>query len=140
MADETSTPAWRPALNKPILILGSTGSIGQQTLDVLREPQSGLAAVGLAARGSWKQVAAQVEEFRPPFVSLTDPGAAAELQSVVPAGTKVFSGKDATLELIEAADFEMAIHGIVGAAGLEPTLAILDKGAALQAKNARPIS
>ena len=91
--------------------------------------------MGLAARGSWKQVAAQVEEFRPAFVSLTDPDAAAELQRAVPAGTKVFSGPDATLELIEAADFEIAIHGIVGAAGLEPTLAVLDKGADLGLAN-----
>ena len=129
------TPPGRPALNKPTLILGSTGSIGQQTLDLIREPQSGLAAVGLAARGSWQEVARQVEEFRPPWVSLTDPDAAKELQRAVPAGTKVFSGPDATLELIEAADFEIAIHGIVGAAGLEPTLAVLDKGADLGLAN-----
>ena len=136
MADELlrSAPR-RPALNKPTLILGSTGSIGQQTLDLVREPGSGLAAVGLAARGSWKEVAAQVEEFRPPFVSLTDPDAAAELQAVAPPGTKVFSGADATLELIEAAAFEIAIHGIVGAAGLEPTLAVLKKGADLGLAN-----
>lgn len=122
-------------MNKPTLILGSTGSIGQQTLDLVREPGSGLTAVGLAARGSWREVAKQVEEFRPPFVSLTDADAASELQRVVPAGTKVFSGPDATLELIAAATFDIAIHGIVGAAGLEPSLAVLDKGADLGLAN-----
>lgn len=122
-------------MNKPTLILGSTGSVGQQTLDLIREPDSGLSAAGLAARGSWEAVARQVEEFRPPFVSLTDEDAAAELQGAVPTGTKVFSGPDATLELIAAANFEVAIHGIVGAAGLEPTLAVLDKGVDLGLAN-----
>jgi 1-deoxy-D-xylulose-5-phosphate reductoisomerase len=122
-------------LNKRTLILGSTGSIGQQTLDLVREPGSGVLVAGLAARGSWKDVAKQVDEFRPALVSLTDPEAASELKRVIPAGTKVFSGPDATLELIEAADFEIAIHGIVGAAGLAPTLAVLDRGKTLGLAN-----
>ncbi|MEM8712327.1 MAG: 1-deoxy-D-xylulose-5-phosphate reductoisomerase [Planctomycetota bacterium] len=122
-------------MDKPTLILGSTGSIGQQTLQLVREQGSGLSVAGLAARSSWEKVLAQVEEFRPAFVSLTDAAAAHELRSRVPEGVEVFGGPDATLELIAAASFEIAIHGIVGAAGLAPTLAVLDRGKTLGLAN-----
>lgn len=123
-------------MTKRLLVLGSTGSIGTQTLDLVREDAgSGLSAVGLAARSSWEDVLAQVLEFSPRFVSLEDDAAADELRRRVPDSVAVFSGETGVLELIEAADFEVAIHGIVGAAGLRPSMAVLEKGRTLGLAN-----
>jgi len=123
-------------VTKRLLVLGSTGSIGRQTLDLVRSDETGgLSVAGLAARGSWEQVLRQVAEFRPRFVSLADPDAAAALREQVGSDVTVFDGKEGVLELVGAADFDIAIHGIVGAAGLEPSVAVLRKGKTLGLAN-----
>lgn len=123
-------------MTKRLLVLGCTGSIGQQTLELVRaDPAGGLAVAGLAARGSWREVLRLVEEFAPPFVSLSDEAAARALRERVPEGTAVFSGIEGVLELIAAADFDVAIHGIVGAAGLAPSVAVLERGKTLALAN-----
>lgn len=124
-----------PPVTKRVLVLGSTGSIGSQTLQLVRDDRSGLSVAGLAARGSWETVLEQVEEFAPPLVSLEDPAAADALRPHLPPGTALLAGPEATLELIAAADFDVAIHGIVGAAGLAPTTAVLRRGKALGLAN-----
>lgn len=124
------------AVAKPLLILGSTGSIGRQALDLVREDRRGLAVAGLAARSSVDEVVAQVQEFAPPLVAMADPAAAAELEERLgPDGPAVLAGPEAALELIDAAAFEVAIHGIVGAAGLAPSLAVLRRGRTLGLAN-----
>ena len=60
-----------------ILLLGSTGSIGTQTLDLVREGGSGLTVSGLAARDSWQDLLDQAQEFSVTHLALTDPDAAA---------------------------------------------------------------
>lgn len=126
----------RSTVTKRLLILGSTGSIGTQTLDLVREDRgSVLSVVGLAARSSWEAVLAQVMEFGPRFVSLEDEAAAEELRKRVPDTVAVFAGENGVLELIEAADFDVAIHGIVGAAGLLPSVGVLKKGRTLGLAN-----
>lgn len=123
------------SLPKPLLVLGSTGSIGRQTLDLVRASEGALGVAGLAARTSWEEVARQVEEFEPPFVALVDEGGADEVRARATERTRVFGGPDSTLEMIAAAEFEVAIHGIVGAAGLAPTLAVLDRSRTLGLAN-----
>lgn len=134
-AREGSRPSRSPGeaqppipLPKRVLVLGSTGSIGQQTLQLVRDDREGLLVVGLAARGSWEAVRDQVVEFRPQVVSLEDPAAARALEPHLPPGTRLLSGPGAATKLVDEVDFDVAIHGIVGAAGLEPSAAVLRRG------------
>lgn len=118
-----------------ILLLGSTGSIGTQTLDLVRESAGGLRVVGLAAGSSWEALAAQVQEFRPAFVALADPEAAERLRPQLPAGTQLFSGASAAEELAREASYDVCVHGVVGAAGLRPSVAVLERGKTLALAN-----
>jgi 1-deoxy-D-xylulose-5-phosphate reductoisomerase len=65
---------------KSLLVLGSTGSIGTQTLDVVRSSPGAFRVTGLAAGRSWEAVRDQVREFSPEIVALSDPEAAARLR------------------------------------------------------------
>jgi 1-deoxy-D-xylulose-5-phosphate reductoisomerase len=120
---------------KHILVLGSTGSIGTQTLDLVREPGSGLAVAGLAAGSSWRALLDQAREFGVPLLALSDPGAAAEARPHLPPGVTLFEGPEALLELIAAATFETAVHGVVGGAGLGASVAVLERGRRLALAN-----
>jgi len=123
-------------VTKRLLVLGSTGSIGTQTLDLVRvDKGAGLVVEGLAARSSWEATLAQIQEFSPRFVSMEDAAAADELRARAPDTVAVFSGPEGVLEMIEAADFDVAIHGIVGAAGLRSSVAVLEKGCTLGLAN-----
>lgn len=120
---------------KPILILGSTGSIGTQTLDLVAQPDSGLVVAGLAANSSWELLREQIERHRPPLVALSDLAAAEALRPHLPPQTTLFSGPEALLELIAAADFEVAVHGVMGRAGLEASFALARAGKTLALAN-----
>lgn len=118
-----------------LLVLGSSGSIGTQTLDLVRADRSRLEVVGLGAARSADSLLRQILEFRPRFAALVDPEAAERIRPDLPEGTTLFAGPQATLELIEAADFDTAVHGIVGAAGLLPSAAVLRRGKTLALAN-----
>jgi 1-deoxy-D-xylulose-5-phosphate reductoisomerase len=120
---------------KPLLVLGSTGSIGRQTLELVREQGSGLAVAGLAAHTSWEELGRQIEEFRPPLAALIDPAAANHLRPHLPPGTRLLSGPDALVQLVEEARFEVAVHGVVGRAGLEASFAVARTGKTLALAN-----
>lgn len=122
-------------MTKRVLVLGSTGSIGRQTLQLARDDRQGLSVSGLAARGSWEEVRQQVAEFSPAWVSLEDAAAAERLEPHLPAGTELFAGPGAATRLAEEAEYDVAIHGIVGAAGLAPTVAVLERGLTLGLAN-----
>ena len=120
---------------KVIALLGSTGSIGTQTLDLVRESQGGISIGALAAGSSWERVAEQVAEFRPPFVALADADAADSLRARVPSDCHVFGGPEAVIEMLGAANYDTCVHGIVGAAGLRPSEAVLRSGKTLALAN-----
>lgn len=120
---------------KPLLLLGSTGSIGTQTLDILRAEPGGFQVVGLTARSSWEALLEQVREFRPRAVAVEDPDAAAQLAPRLPEGTALRSGPEAAEELCAELDYEVAVHGIVGAAGVRPSQRILERGRTLALAN-----
>ncbi|MBL6754819.1 MAG: 1-deoxy-D-xylulose-5-phosphate reductoisomerase [Planctomycetes bacterium] len=130
-------PDPRAPLTKRLLVLGSTGSIGTQTLDLVRSaPEDApLEVVGLAAASSWETVLEQVQAFRPSLVSMADPEAAARLREALGSGVEVLEGEAGVLELIRRVEFDVAIHGIVGAAGLRPSLAVLERGKTLGLAN-----
>ena len=120
---------------RSLLLLGSTGSIGRQTLDLLRDEPGSHRVVGLAARRSVDLLAEQVLEFRPAFVALVDEEAAAAIRPRLPAGTHLFTGPEALEEIARAADYEVAVHGVVGAAGLLPSVRVLERGKTLALAN-----
>ncbi len=119
---------------KRVAILGSTGSIGRQTLEVISS-QGDLKACALAAGTNWQLLAQQARQFMPQCVAIADASVAASLQQDLPKGVTLLSGPDAMTELVRLARPDMLLSGVVGAAGLEPTLAAIECGATLAIAN-----
>jgi 1-deoxy-D-xylulose-5-phosphate reductoisomerase len=118
-----------------LLILGSTGSIGVQALDVVERANLGrFELVGLAAERSWERVVEQASEHGVARVALTDPAAAARASEVWTEG-EVLSGPDGLVRLITETPCDMVLNGIVGSAGLVPSVAALGEGVDLALAN-----
>ncbi|MEX2542518.1 MAG: 1-deoxy-D-xylulose-5-phosphate reductoisomerase, partial [Trueperaceae bacterium] len=109
---------------KRITILGSTGSIGTQALDVAR--WRGYRIAGLVAASNWRLLLEQVHEFRPELVACSE-AAAAELRPHLPAGTRLLSGNAGVLE-VAALTADSVVAAIPGMAGLAPTAHALASG------------
>jgi 1-deoxy-D-xylulose-5-phosphate reductoisomerase len=116
-----------------VAVLGSTGSIGRQTLDVVRAEPESYQVVALAASSSVELLVEQVREFRPASVALSDPASVEALRSQVPAGTAVEVGPSALADLAMGAD--VVVNAVVGFAGLPVTLAALEAGRRLALAN-----
>jgi 1-deoxy-D-xylulose-5-phosphate reductoisomerase len=117
-----------------VAVLGSTGSIGTQTLDVVAAEPGRFEVVALGASGSsLESLAEQAKALRPALVAVADPDAAARLRPLVPEGTEVVAGPDALAEAARTA--EVVVNGVVGFAGLSVTLAALEAGARLALAN-----
>ncbi|MEC8999589.1 MAG: 1-deoxy-D-xylulose-5-phosphate reductoisomerase [Actinomycetota bacterium] len=116
-----------------VAVLGSTGSIGTQALDVVAARPDDFDVVALGASRSVGLLAEQARVFRPNVVAIADESLAAELAAGVPAGTEVLAGSRALAEAAVAA--EVAINGVVGFAGLPVTLAVLLAGRRLGLAN-----
>lgn len=116
-----------------VAIAGSTGSIGTQTIDVIRSEPDRFRVVALAAWSSVDLLAAQAQELRPDVVVLVDPTRAAELAERLPHGTELQTGPGALAEIGTEAD--VCVNGVVGFAGLEVTLATLAAGRRLALAN-----
>ena len=113
---------------KKIAILGSTGSIGTQTLEIVRE-QGGLEVVALAAGKNVKLMEAQVREFRPKIACMWDEEAGRLLkEAVADLDTKVVCGMDGLLEIAVMPEAEMLVTAIVGMIGIRPTIAAIESG------------
>ncbi len=120
---------------KSLLLLGSTGSIGTQTLALVRESKERFRVTGLCADRSWELLLEQVHEFHPRVVALADPGAAEALRKQLPTDVALIVGPEAALELAATAEYDLAVHGIVGAAGVLPSEAVLKRGRTLALAN-----
>lgn len=113
-------------MEKSLIILGSTGSIGTQSLQVARE--NNWRVTGLAAGSNVKLIEEQVREFKPLKVALFDEAAAKDLKvKIADTDTKVLSGIDGVCEVAKS-DGDMVLNAIVGIAGLRPTVAALSEG------------
>lgn len=109
---------------KGIALLGSTGSIGTQSLDVCR--MHGYRVVCLTANRRVDLMEAQIREFRPDLVSMMDPVAADDLRTrVADMGTKVLSGMDGLIECATYSGADTVLNAVVGMVGLQPTLAAI---------------
>lgn len=114
-----------------VLLLGSTGSIGTQALEVIAANPDKFEVVGLAAGGgNIDLLARQIADTGVTRVAVADPAAAARLG--VPG---VLSGPDAVTELVRSTEADVVLNALVGSLGLEPTLAALESGARLALAN-----
>lgn len=119
---------------KGIALLGSTGSIGTQSLDVCR--MHGYRVVCLTANRRVDLMEAQIREFRPDLVSMMDPVAADDLRTrVADTGTKVLSGMDGLIECATYSGADTVLNAVVGMVGLQPTLAAIQTKKALALAN-----
>ena len=114
-----------------VLVLGSTGSVGRQTLDVLEGLSATHQVIGLSAATSAEQLSAQAARWSPEFVCLAGEGPAPDL----PSGCKLFRGADGLVELVQAAEADVVVCAITGAAGLPSTLAAAESETVLAIAN-----
>jgi 1-deoxy-D-xylulose-5-phosphate reductoisomerase len=110
---------------KRILILGATGSIGEQALDVVARSDE-LEVAGLSAARNAERLAAQAREANVRTVALSDPEAAATAGEL--GGARVLAGEEGIRELISATEPDLVLNAIVGIAGLGPTIVALTEG------------
>ena len=120
---------------KKIGILGSTGSIGTQTLDIVRSNQD-LQVVALAAGSSAAKLEDQIREFHPRLAVLWDAQAAADLKErVSDLEVKVLCGMEGLLELAVLEEMEVLVTAIVGMIGIRPTIAAIKAGKTIALAN-----
>lgn len=114
------------ATSRRAIILGSTGSIGVNTLRVVENLNGRYQIVGLAANASAEELIGQAERFGVDHLALADPDAAALVRTRLP-DAHLFQGPDAALQLVESVDAEIIVAAMVGSAGLPATLAGIRK-------------
>lgn len=114
---------------KKIAILGSTGSIGTQTLDVVREHKEELCVTALAAGHNKERLKEQIAEFHPSLVSLADEKLALELKhELAGSGVEVLSGMDGLVAVAGAKESDVVVTAVVGMMGILPTMEAIRQG------------
>lgn len=114
---------------KKIAILGSTGSIGTQTLEVVREHKDELCVTALAAGHNKEKLKEQIAEFHPSVVSLADETLALELKKeLAGSGVTVLSGMDGLVSVAGAQESDVVVTAVVGMMGILPTMEAIRKG------------
>jgi 1-deoxy-D-xylulose-5-phosphate reductoisomerase len=116
-----------------VIILGSTGSIGEQALDVVRRSDD-LEVVGLSAHADFGTLVAQAQQFGVDRIALADEAAAARASEAWTDGT-VLAGATGLVELITDTSCDLVLNAVVGSAGLGPTVATLGEGIDLALAN-----
>jgi 1-deoxy-D-xylulose-5-phosphate reductoisomerase len=122
---------------RSLVILGSTGSVGTQALDVVRRNPDRFRVVGLSAGANQELLVGQIREFLPPLVAIADEEAAADVREKLAGitGVEVLVGPEAAETLARDAEADMVLNALVGSAGLGPTLAALQAGKTLALAN-----
>ncbi|GIG38451.1 1-deoxy-D-xylulose-5-phosphate reductoisomerase [Cellulomonas phragmiteti] len=121
-------------MTRTVVVLGSTGSIGTQALEIMAPRPDAFQVVGLSAGGANVDLlVAQARAHAVPVVAVADPAAAAAVRAALP-GTRVLAGADAAAELA-ACGADVVLNGITGSVGLLPTLAALRAGSSLALAN-----
>ena len=114
---------------RSIVLLGSTGSIGTQTLDVVRNNSSELKVVALAANTNSEMVERQAREFKPSHVCMFDEKAAEDLKNrLSDTDITVFAGMDGLLELVALPEADTVLTAVVGMIGIRPTIRAIECG------------
>ncbi len=119
-----------------IVVLGSTGSIGTNCLDVVDHLSDRLEVQGLSAHSSSEALLRQAQRYRPRWVALTDAEAAQQFKaSQLPPGCQLLHGPDAVTAMVQHPDVDIVVTAIVGAAGLLGTWAALEAGKTVAVAN-----
>ncbi|MCR8630776.1 1-deoxy-D-xylulose-5-phosphate reductoisomerase [Paenibacillus radicis (ex Xue et al. 2023)] len=113
---------------KRIAILGSTGSVGTQTLDVISHYPELFTVEGLAGGYNLTLLVEQVNQFKPKKVSVATKSLADELRLMIPSTTRIYYGDDGLLEVAAGTDADYMVSALVGSQGLRPTLAAIEAG------------
>lgn len=123
-------------MKQRLAILGSTGSIGEQTLDIVRENPDLFEARVLTARSHWQRLAEQAREFDADTVVIADESLYAPLsEALADTDTKVFAGEESVAQIAAATGTEVVVNALVGYAGLAPTVAAIEAGKKLALAN-----
>ena len=116
------------------MILGSTGSVGEQAVDVALA--HGITVTALCANTNWRRVAEQARQLGVRAAAMTDEQAAGEMKTALAdTDITVYGGESGVFEMIEGTEAEFAVNAILGEAGLKPTLAVLSSGKNLALAN-----
>lgn len=113
---------------KKLAILGSTGSIGTQTLDVVRAHPEAFEVEGLAAGNNIELLMQQVLEFKPSKISVGSKESAEQIKQQLPAHIQVFYGEQGLIEIAAGTDTDTVVTAVMGSMGLPSTLAAIDAG------------
>ncbi|MEP0862233.1 MAG: 1-deoxy-D-xylulose-5-phosphate reductoisomerase [Ignavibacterium sp.] len=113
---------------KKVLILGSTGSIGVNALNVIRKFPDKFEVVGLTVNSNISVLKEQIDEFHPEFVVVKDEQKAKEFSQILNSEVEIFSGESGLIKVAQSKDFDILIGAMVGFAGLIPTLEAIKRG------------
>ncbi len=121
---------------KRLVILGSTGSIGTQSLDIAREYKGEFEIVALAAGRNHKLMEEQIREFSPRYAVMWDESAAATLKTAVAdLDVKILSGMEGLIEIASLPDYDILLTAVVGMIGIRPTIAGIKAGKTIALAN-----
>lgn len=116
-------------MKQQIALLGSTGSIGRQTLDIIRLHPEKFEAVTLTSNNNWEMLAAQAAEFLPDSVVIANKEHYKKLSDAIAhLPVKVYAGEDALCQIVANGNITTVVNALVGYAGLEPTLCAIEAG------------
>ena len=122
-------------MEKRLVILGSTGSIGTQTLEIVRENED-LSVVALAAGSNTTLMEQQIREFKPRFAVMYNEAAAKELAlATADLDVTVLSGMDGLIEISRLEEYDILVTAIVGMIGIRPTIAAIECGKTIALAN-----
>lgn len=113
---------------KNICLLGSTGSIGTQTLDIVRENPDRFNIVSMACNSNIDLMKEQIMEFKPQVVCVYNEGAAKALKNKLDCNTKVLTGIEGLIDIVEVGEIDVVLTAMVGNIGLLPTVKAIEAG------------
>jgi len=113
---------------KEVSILGATGSIGLNTLEVISHHTDKYKVFALSANKSWQKMLLLCKAHMPTYAVLVDPDAAESLRKTAPEGVTVLSGENALIEIASHKEVDYVMAAVVGSAGMASTLAAVDTG------------
>ena len=119
---------------KNLVILGSTGSIGKNTLEVIERFPNEFKVLGFSAHSSIELLETQIQKHRPKFVTVTDEKSYHALKVKI-TGTKILFGVEGLREMVSQPEIDTVVNGLVGSVGLLPSLTALENGKTLALAN-----